>query len=94
MPPYYERTTITLREQFIDAYCTSIVEDTINIEHLAQASKEVPSTSGTSIKGKKKKRTQDKRIEGALQTVVKDVVQAQQKSDKMFFGMGREKNKI
>ena len=63
---------------------TSTPEDSTNSEHLAQASKEAPSTSGTGIKGKKKKRTRDERIEGALRTVVKDVVEAQQKSDQMF----------
>ena len=63
---------------------TSNAEDSTNNEHLARASKQAPSTSGTSIKGKKKKRTRDERIEGALQTVIKDVVEAQQKSDKMF----------
>ena len=61
---------------------TSNAEDGTSNEHLGQTSMEAPSISGT--KGKKKKQTQDGRIESALQMVVNDVVEAQQKVDKMF----------
>ena len=75
-------TTITTTTVTASNTSATNAEDGASNQHLAQASKEAPSTSG--IKGKRKKRTRDERIESALRTVVNDVVEAQQKSDQLF----------
>ena len=54
-----------------------------NSQQLPQTSKSAPTTT-SGIKGKRKKRTRDEKIEAVLRSVVKDVVEAQQKSDEMF----------
>ena len=46
------------------------------------------------IKGKKRKRTRHERIESVLRTVVKEVVDAQQRSDQNVCRVGREADEV
>lgn len=86
-------------ESFYDqSSSVNTVEESTSDDEAKQQS--VPSSSGikaessSGIKGKKRKRTKEEKIEAMLTTVVKEVVDAQQQSDKMFIEMDEKRMKF
>ena len=65
-----------------------------NVENDVSVPSPSPSSSNSSgIKGKKRKRTKDEKIEAVMTKVVKEVVDAQKQSDKMFLEMEEKRMK-
>lgn len=73
----------------VDQSSTSTVPDNSD-EHPAQT----PEASATSIKGKKRSCTKDKKIETIMTKVVKQVVDAQNASSKMFLDLEEKRMKF